>query len=116
MLSSSLFHCLQALMAAKPSVSVENMPDAAEIISALLAKGTSDMNAVMALISALSTKPNITLPTVALNIPQINMPQMPQINMPNINLPQMPSVDLNMLVKAATALKGNRCDAAPARS
>ncbi|WIA13096.1 hypothetical protein OEZ85_006696 [Tetradesmus obliquus] len=99
---------LQALMAAKPSVSVENMPDAAEIISALLAKGTSDMNAVVALISALSTKPNITLPTVALNIPQINMPQMPQINMPNINLPQMPSVDLNMLVKAATALKGNR--------
>ncbi|WIA33243.1 hypothetical protein OEZ86_006385 [Tetradesmus obliquus] len=99
---------LQALMAAKPSVSVENMPDAAEIISALLAKGTSDMNAVVALISALSTKPNITLPTVALNIPQINMPQMPTINMPNINLPQMPSVDLNMLVKAATALKGNR--------
>jgi hypothetical protein len=101
----STFHLLQALIAAKPSVSVENMPDAAEIIAALLAKGSNDMNAIVGLINALATKPNITMPTVALNIPQINMPEIP---MPQINLPQMPSIDINTIVNAATALKGNR--------
>jgi hypothetical protein len=93
-------------MAARPSVSVENMPDAAEIITALLAKGSNDMNAIVGLINALATKPNITMPTVALNIPQINMPQIP---MPQINLPQMPTLDLNTIISLVTALKPNRC-------
>jgi hypothetical protein len=94
-------------MAAKPTVSVNNMPDAAELITALLSKGTNDMNAIVGLITALAAKPNITMPTIALNMPQINMPNIP---MPNINLPQMPTITIQDIVNMATALKGNRCD------
>lgn len=97
---------LQTLMAARPTVKVTNAPDAAEIIMALVSKGSKDMNAVVGLINALATKPNITMPTVALNIPQINMPNIP---MPEINLPQMPSIDLNTIVSVITALQGKRC-------
>jgi DNA primase len=93
-------------MAAKPSVSVNNMPDAAELITALLSKGTNDMNAIVTLISALATKPNISMPTVELNMPQINMPNIP---MPQINMPQMPSITIQDIVSMATAMKGNRC-------
>jgi hypothetical protein len=93
-------------MAAKPTVSVNNMPDAAELITALLSKTGNDMNAIVALINTLATKPNITMPTLALNMPQINMPNIP---MPNINLPQMPTITIQDIVNMATALKGNRC-------